>query len=201
MTIDLINNEFYNAYADSFDKIPFADVLIPLILKYLPIPLCEILEIGSGGGSLALWMSKLGHRVTCIEPAEKLAERAKEKGLNVCLMRFQDFPVRQKFDRVIAISSLIHIPRSEMTFQLKKIFQLLKPDGKVLVSFIEGDCEGYEDPTGKGKNRFFSKYTQDELTMLLSPFFSIIEMHKIKANKMNQTFLLMVLKAITEVEL
>lgn len=26
MTIDLMSNEFYNAYADSFDKIPFEDI-------------------------------------------------------------------------------------------------------------------------------------------------------------------------------
>lgn len=42
MSIDLMNNEFYNAYADSFDKIPFEDVLIPLILKHLPASRCDI---------------------------------------------------------------------------------------------------------------------------------------------------------------
>lgn len=64
------------------------------------------------------------------------------------------------------------------------------------VSFIEGDCEGYEDPTGKGKNRFFSKFTQDELNTLLLPYFSIIEIHKIEVKKMNQSFFLMALKPI-----
>lgn len=196
MSIDLTNNEFYNAYADSFDKIPFDGVLIPLILKHLPAFRCAILEIGSGAGALASWLSKLGHNVTCIEPAEKPAKKAIEKGLNVCLMRFQDFSVCQKFDSIIAISSLIHIPRSEMTLQVQKILRLIKPAGIAFVSFIEGDCEGYEDPTGKGKNRFFSKFTQDELNILLSPYFSIIEIHKIEVKKMNQSFFLMVLKAI-----
>jgi hypothetical protein len=50
MSIDIINNEFYNAYADSFDKIPFEDILIPLFLKYLPASDGDILEIGSGAG-------------------------------------------------------------------------------------------------------------------------------------------------------
>lgn len=195
MTIDLMNNEFYNAFADSFDKIPFDDVLIPLVLKYLPTSGCDILEIGSGAGALALWMSKLGHHVTCIEPAEKAAEKAKKKGLNVCLMRFQDFPVSQKFVSIIAISSLIHIPRSEMPSQILKMSQLLKQDGIAFVSFIEGDCEGYEDPTGKGKKRFFSKFTQNELNALLLPHFSIIEIHKIEVKKMNQSFFLMALKS------
>jgi 2-polyprenyl-3-methyl-5-hydroxy-6-metoxy-1,4-benzoquinol methylase len=196
MTIDLINNEFYNTYADNFDKIPFEDVLIPLILKYLPAFRCDILEIGSGAGALASWLSKLGHNVTCIEPAEKPAKMAIEKGLNVCLIRFQDFFTCQTFDSIIAISSLIHITRSEMTLQVQKILQLLKPGGIALVSLIEGNCDGYEDPTGKGKKRFFSKFTQDELNVLLSSYFSIIEIHKIEVKKMNQSFFLMALKAI-----
>jgi len=49
-----LNNEFYNEYAESFDKIPFEDVLTRLILNYLPTTGCNILEIGSGAGALAL---------------------------------------------------------------------------------------------------------------------------------------------------
>lgn len=197
MTIDKINNEFYNAYADSFDKIPFEDVLIPLILKHLSAPYCDILEIGSGAGALALWISKtLGHNITCIEPAEKPAKKATEKGLSVRQMRFQDFSVNQKFDVIFAISSLIHISRSQMPSQIQKMSQLLKANGLVFVSFIEGDCEGYEDPTGKGKNRFFSKFTLDELNTLLSLHFSVIDIHKIEVKKMNQSFFLMVLKHV-----
>ena len=121
---------------------------------------------------------ELGHHLTCIEPAEKPAGKAREKGLNVFQTRFQDFPVSQKYDVVLAISSLIHIPRSEIPSQMQKMSQLLKGNGIAFVSFIEGDSEGYEDPTGKGKNRFFSKFTQEELNALLSPLFSIIEIQK-----------------------
>lgn len=194
MDIDLLNNEFYNAYTNSFDKIPFEEALIPLVLKYLPKSSCDILEVGSGAGALALWITKLGHHVTCIEPAEKPAEKAREKGLKVCLTRFQDYLVSQKFDVIMAISSLIHIPRAEMPLQIQKMSQLLKPDGIAFVSFIEGNRERYEDPTGKGKNRFFSKFTQDELHALLSPYFSVIEIHKIEVKRMNQLFFLMVLQ-------
>lgn len=196
MNKDLMNNEFYNTYADILDKIPFEDILPPLVLKYLPESSCDILEIGSGSGALALWLTKQGHSVTCIEPAEKPAEKARERGLNVSLTRFQDFPVSQKYDGIFAISSLIHISRSEMPLQIEKMSQLLKHEGIAFVSFIEGDCEGLEDPTGRGKNRFFSKFTQDELNTLLSPHFSIIEIHNREVKKMNQSFFLMVLKPI-----
>ena len=59
MNIDEMNNEFYNTYTDSFDKIPFDEILLPLALKYLPKEDCDILEIGSGAGALALWLTSL----------------------------------------------------------------------------------------------------------------------------------------------
>lgn len=196
MNVDLTNNEFYNLHANNFDKIPFEDMLPALVLRYIPKAGCNILEIGSGAGALALWLTDLGHKVTCIEPAEKPAEKAREKGLTVYQTRFQDFRESQKFDGIIAISSLIHIPRSEMLSQIQRMSQLLKRDGVAIVSFIEGGNEGYEDPSGKGLNRFFSKFTQDELNALLSPHFSVIEIHKIEVKRMGQVFFLMVLKPV-----
>lgn len=196
MSIDLLNNEFYNANADTFDKIPFEDILIPLIINYLPKTYCNILEIGSGTGALAFWMANQGKNITCIEPAEKPAKKARAKGLNVIQTRFQDFSVNRKFDGIIAISSLIHISRAEMPSQIKKMSQLLMHAGIAIVSFMEGDCEAYEDPTEKGRNRFFSKFTQEELSDLLSPYFITIENHKIHGKRINQSFFMMVLKSI-----
>jgi 2-polyprenyl-3-methyl-5-hydroxy-6-metoxy-1,4-benzoquinol methylase len=192
---DSINNEFYNVYGDHFDKIPFENVLPELISKYVTKSNSKILEIGSGAGALALWMTNLGHDVTCIEPAEKPAEKAREKKLRVHNIKFQDFQVDQKFDYILAISSLIHIPRLEIPFQIKKMSESLEKEGIAFVSFIEGREEGYEDPTNKGKMRFFSKFLEGELTEILSQYFSIVEIHKLEVKKMNQSFFLFVLKS------
>ena len=194
MNLDQTNSEFYNEYSEFFDKIPFEDSLIPLILKHLP-NLGNILEIGAGAGALASWMVQRGYDITCLEPAVKPAEKARLKGLNVITKRFQDYSSSSTFDGIIAISSLIHISRSKMPLQIEKLSQLIKHEGTIILSFIEGNVEGYEDPTGKGKMRFFSKFTQDELETLLTPYFSIVESQKIEVKKMNQSFYLMVLKA------
>lgn len=102
--------------------------------------------------------------------------------------------MEQKFDYVLAISSLIHIPRVEMPLQMRKISKLLEKEGLAFVSFIEGVGEGYEDPTNKGKMRYFSKFSETELKETLGLYFSIIEVHKIEVRKMNQLFLIFVLK-------
>ncbi len=192
--LDVINNEFYNSYAENYDKIPFGETVTKLFLKYLPQKQCQVLEIGSGAGALALWMTHLGHEVICIEPAKKPAILAQKKGLQVYEVRFQDFVSAKKFDAVVAISSLIHIARSEMAEQIRRLSELLMPEGIAILSFLEGDSEGYEDPTKTTKKRYFSKFSQEELSKLLTPYFSIIEMQRIEVKKMNQFFLLMVLK-------
>lgn len=199
MDLDYINQEFYNANADCFDQIPFEEILTKLVLKHVTKSNCQILEIGSGAGALALWMTDLGHNVTCVEPAEKPAEIARKKGLKVHKTRFQDFSVKQKFDCVFAISSLIHVPRVEISLQMRKISELLEKEGWAFVTFIEGEGEGYEDPTNKGKMRYFSKFSETELKEILMVFFSVIEIHKIEVRKMNQSFYLFVLKPHTPI--
>jgi 2-polyprenyl-3-methyl-5-hydroxy-6-metoxy-1,4-benzoquinol methylase len=194
MDLDLINNDFYNSYSTSFDKIPFNNTITGLLLKHLPATPQQILEIGSGPGALAVWLTQLGHQVTCIEPAEKAAEIARKKGLNVCVSKLQDFESDQKYDLILAISSLIHLPKNEIPTQISKIAKLLKTNGTVILTFIEGNTEGFEDPTGKGKMRFFTKFAENELTDILSVEFTLLEIEKLEVKSMNQTFFIFTLK-------
>ena len=90
--------------------------------------------------------------------AKKAAEKAKEKGLEVLETRFQDFHSNEKFDFIIAISSLIHIPRNDIPNQLNRISSFLKKEGLAFITFLEGTEEGYDDPTQIGNQRFFSKF-------------------------------------------
>jgi len=195
--LDTVNNEFYNAYSEHFDKIPFEDVLIPILIKYLPSKVTSqqnVLEIGSGAGLLALWIKNLGFHVLCVEPAEKAAEQARQKGLDVSVCRFQDCHFDQKFHVILAISSLIHIPKIGLPSQVKKMSGMLHVGGYVVLSLLEGKNEGFEDPTEKGKMRYFSKLSKAEMDSMLQSDFRILESHQIEVKKMKQTFQLMVLQ-------
>lgn len=188
--IDETNCAFYNSSGDSFDKIPFESILPDLFLKYGTG--LEILEIGSGAGALALWLTNHGYDVTCLEPAQELAARAVAKGLRVRPVTIQNFQEGLQYDMIVAISSLIHVPRKELPAQIEKIANLLKPGGLFFVSFIEGECDGFEDPTMTGKLRYFCKWTEPALDQLLSPHFDLLEKQSIYNKKMDQTFLLRV---------
>ena len=84
------------------------------------------------------------------------------------------------------------MPKTELPLQIEKIVHLLKPNGMFFVSFIEGEDEGYEDPTNVGKLRYFAKWKESELDLLLSPYFTLLESHKIYNEKMDKMFLLCV---------
>lgn len=188
--IDVINKEFYNKSGNSFDKIPFDNILPDLLLKYINGP--EILEIGSWAGALAAWLMKHNYRVTCIEPAEQLATKAAAKGLHVYPTTIQNFQTNHKYHSIIAISSLIHVPKNDLPAQIQKIINLLHPHGIFFISLIEGKGEEFADPTNVGKLRYFSKWTESELNSLLSPYFTLLENHKIYNKKMDRIFILQV---------
>lgn len=189
-SIDDINRNFYNTSGDSFDKIPFEPILTDLLLKYTVGN--EILEIGSGAGALASWLTEQGCTVACVEPAQELAEKVKAKGLEVYPITIQNFYSDRRYDAIIAISSLIHVSKADFPIQIQKIAKLLKSNGLFFVSLIEGENEGLEDPTGVGKLRYFSKWIESEVDAILSPYFILLENHKIHRKKMNCTFLLRV---------
>lgn len=189
-SIDEVNRDFYNLSGDSFDKIPFEQILPNLFYQYKIGS--RVLEIGSGAGALAFNLTQKGCEVICVEPAQELALRALAKGLKVCPVTIQNFQEEGKYDSVIAISSLIHVPKAELPLQIKKIASLLNLGGLFFVSFIEGEGEGLEDPTQMQKLRFFAKWNEVELEELLSSYFTLLENHRIYNQKMDRTFLLQV---------
>jgi 2-polyprenyl-3-methyl-5-hydroxy-6-metoxy-1,4-benzoquinol methylase len=135
--IDRVNSDFYNQSCNSFNTIPFRPILPQLLQKYHIGH--QILEIGSGPGVLALWLKDLGCQVTCLEPAKKLAEMAAANFLDVHPLTIQELETNHQYDCILAISSLIHVPKKDLPDQVQKIAKLLKTDGMFFVSFVEGD--------------------------------------------------------------
>lgn len=195
MDIDTINKDFYNSSADSFDKIPFESLLPQMILKYHQGK--TVLDIGSGPGTLAAWMASKGNEVVCIEPAAKPAAKAKEKGLTVHCTTIQEFQTDQHYDTILAISSLIHVPKEQLPSQIQKIASLLNSGGIFFVSLLIGRSEGLEDPTNLGKMRYFAQWLSHEIDPMFSPFFTLLEEHQVHQKKMDRSFTLRAYKLKT----
>lgn len=194
---DTANREFYNAHYDVFVPFPFEAFLPSLFSAYVPSG-SHILEIGSGPGTLAEWLVKQEHTVVCIEPADVHVKLAREKKLNVIQATFQAYEPKsdEKYGCIAALSSLIHIKTSDLPEQIKRISNLLNEGGIAIFSFIEGEGEGFEDPTEKGMTRFFAKISEEQLDKLLLPHFEYLEKAKVLVPVMKQYFWLLALKKI-----
>lgn len=186
--INTLNAQYYNVSGSSFDRIACKPLLTQVFKKHEIQG--DVLEIGSGTGALALWLEKMGCKVACIEPAEGFARKIRDKGLLVHPITFQQFEMNETYDHIVAISSLIHIPKEELPKQIEKIALGLKVGGKLFLTLIEGEEEEFSDPTQMGRDRFFSRLSEEEIKSLFFPYFTRIESHKIYQKQMDRFFFL-----------
>ena len=187
---------YYDQFADDFEKIPFGDGLTNMFTTHVPqSPNLHVLDIGSGPGNLAEWISGQGHLVTCLDPSKEMVKRCKEKKLQAIVGTLDNLQVDQQFDIVLAISSLIHIPKIIFGDQIHKIVNFLSPSGLFFISMLVGDGEKYEDPLDKGADRHFSYFNKEELeTTFRKEDLTILESKEIGGRQMNKTFALYLLK-------
>jgi len=88
-------------------------------------------SIGAGSG---LFASKLGIRYG-VEPAEKMAARARSRGIEVRTGTAENVPFSDAcFDTVLLSTVLCYVKDPEKA--IKEAFRILKPGGSIVVSFL-----------------------------------------------------------------
>ncbi|MFP4474050.1 MAG: class I SAM-dependent methyltransferase [Desulfatibacillaceae bacterium] len=129
------NHETYHEVTFSVDPTP---VLEPLQARLAPGS--RVLDVGCGSGRDMAWFAARGHHCTGVERSPGLARLAREHtGCPVIQddMRVVDFAGLAS-DAVLAIGTLVHLPRVEMPGMLSRISASLGGDGHLLVSMKEG---------------------------------------------------------------
>ncbi|MBU3912922.1 MAG: class I SAM-dependent methyltransferase [Nanoarchaeota archaeon] len=183
--------EVYDRFSDVFDKKfqEYADFIkekLERASKKFPSK-AKIIDIGSGTGNHALFFKQKGFDVLCLDFSDKVLNHCKEKGLNTIKMDFEELNLPEKsFDVVWAYTSLLHIPKKNIEKVIGKIKEILKDKGLFVVSFKEGEGEGFVD-FKEGGRRWFSLYTNEEARELLERHFDIIDSWSVCIN--DKTFL------------
>jgi 2-polyprenyl-3-methyl-5-hydroxy-6-metoxy-1,4-benzoquinol methylase len=187
--------EFYRQFVHEFESIPFKEILLPLLKKHLPeMKSIQVLDVGSGPGALALWLQQQGSGVLCVDPSEAMIACCLQKGLSCQHIGLEEFESEDRYDLILALSSLIHLPKERWSKELHRLASLLKPGGYFVLSVILGDFEGFLDPTNKGVERYFSFIPENEILRLMEADFCVLEKERVASSKMGQEFLLLAAK-------
>jgi len=107
-------------------------------LSQLPPPPARVLEIGCGGGELALALARTGYSMTAIDPQAP-------DGAIFRRVTLEDFVDDDGFDEVIASVSLHHV--HDLGAGFDRIAALLRPGGLLILE--EFAKERLRGPTGK----------------------------------------------------
>jgi SAM-dependent methyltransferase len=114
----------HNGYYDDF------------LLKHLPSPCAEALEIGCGAGAFSRRLAGRSTRVLAIDLSPQMIRSARERSAPCANIEFQvadamsyEFPA-EHFDCIASIATLHHLPLADMLLRLQCA---LKPGGTLLI--------------------------------------------------------------------
>lgn len=185
--MDLSTINSYETQANEFcARYAAADVaaLHALLLRYLR-PGSRVLEIGCGVGREAVFLAENGFSVVATDASAAMLAAARRlwpafreysPGCgsvyppDACLLQAA-FPLapdepllREKFDAVMALAVLMHLPDQELFEFAYQVRQLLQPGGTVLVSVSEGHDVGGDKRDAHG--RLFCERPAAEIALL-----------------------------------
>ncbi len=166
--------DVYNELAEAYDQettdfwIGFPSSILDTFAQEVE---SSVLNIGSGPGRDAILLKERGLDITCLDASESMVQITKAKGLKAVLSDFMNLPFSENsFDGVWAYTSLLHVPKSQISVALSEIRRVLKPNGIFGLGLIEGSGEEYKRSSGMASERLFSFYTKNEVEKLLTKF-------------------------------
>lgn len=135
--------------------------LYMLFQKYCA-PGATILDFGCGSGRDVIYFLSQGYQVDAIDGSWELCKIATERsGIVVKHMFFQELDVIEQYDGIWACSSILHVPKEDLSDVFARLHHALVPGGYLYASFKYGDFSG--DRNG----RYFTDFTTDSFSTFL----------------------------------
>lgn len=135
---------FYSKQKSYFGDSP-SDGLVAMLKDY-DVNIGKALDIGAGEGRNSVYLASLGFRVTSIEPTKDGSNKIKEKSdkanlnINVLNCDYLSAKTNEKYDFIIAGTSLDHMEEKYLVKSIKKLRESLIVGGLIyIVVFTEKD--------------------------------------------------------------
>lgn len=149
---------YYNLNAKNFiENTQNADMHIPQnrFMRLLDEG-ASILDFGCGSGRDTKYFLEKGYDVTATDGSAELCKLASAfSRVDVKEMLFQDLDAINVYDGIWACSSILHLPKKDLSSVFWKMCSALKDNGIIYTSFKYGDFEG------KRNGRYFTDFRED----------------------------------------
>lgn len=155
--------------------------------KFAELVQGKILNVGSGPGRDGLLLKEKGLEVICLDASSTMVKLCEEKGLDSIVGDFTFMPFEDSsFNGAWAYTSLIHVPKTDVSMAFNEIRRILKNDGILGLGLIEGGMEEYRKSSEINMPRWFSLYTKEETEKLLEKYgFKVLYFEQFKPNSKN----------------
>lgn len=171
-TVNLWSDEWY----DNQTMLPFLKEVSQYLKKG-----AKVLDLGCNCGYETRRMKQIGLNPTGLDFSEKSIELAKEKNPDidfVCDDMLNDLTYLGTFDGVIAIASIIHIPKEKLKLCFQRIFDILNENGYLfmVVRKEEGKLDSsYKEINNQKYDREVYGYSKELLEYMMNENFVFIE--------------------------
>lgn len=135
---------YYDSNADAFVDSTFEVSMQEIYQEFLPqvVEGGQILDAGCGSGRDALFFKEKGYRVIAFDGSKAVVDLAREKtDLPVQHRTFSEINESNAYDAIWACASLLHLPSAEVPGAIGRLWNALKPDGALYMSFKVGKGE------------------------------------------------------------
>ena len=143
---------WYDAHADElsdrYEAVP-ADRVHDWLKELLPAAPATALDVGTGSGRDAAWLSRKGYDVVAVEPSSRFRTIARERHDDPAIQWLADslpglertFRTGLAFDLILASAVWMHVAPSDRARAFRKLITLLKPGGVLAMTLRSGPAE------------------------------------------------------------
>ena len=126
----------------------------------------KILEIGSGTGKDAKYITSKGYTMQLTDASQGFIEHLQKEGFEAQMLNAIKDDLGADYDMIFADAVFLHFTESELRTVLDKVYKALKPNGRLACTLKAG--EGEESTTRKMDGpRYFHFWREDKIMNLL----------------------------------
>jgi 2-polyprenyl-3-methyl-5-hydroxy-6-metoxy-1,4-benzoquinol methylase len=169
--------ESYNKNAKKFENKflnfkPYREKILLFQEKYLTNDNISILDIGCGPGNHSSYLYSLNHnyKITGVDLADKMLELARKNAPNCSFIKsdIRNLTSTIKYNAIIASFCIVHLSDKELVEFISQLNILLKSEGHLYLSFIEGQIDGFIKPDFFDDKIYFNFFTKEIIIKLLT---------------------------------